>query len=330
MYQIDDSRMPVRLGSALRVPKHAYGAWGIKGDSDELRKLSEEAYTVEWVNGSPRQMQYVSDAMRRAGYKDFPQMLRDANANEVARLVRNRKGLVNVFDVGAGLSTISIFNALDEDDKNRAWITMIEPSRERLMSAADTLQRKGFRNYTPIVGTDMQRLEEASWRSKPDVVSYVAAIHHHSDLRPPMRLAYKVLQNLGNLVIADWHNPMWEHPNRVYEFLKIKNWETKDRDLKAFASMFPDATVPAPIIRNPYEARAMRMIQDFWDGWGLIRTDAIKRGEFEPRDDIFMLEGHRTLPMQRGDALRSGFFVENERQLLEDSALLAVSTYRKV
>ncbi len=329
LYEIDDSEMPVRLGSALRVPVHAYRVWGIRGYPVGLRKLSEEAYTVEWENGSPRQMQYVSDAMKRAGYGDFPQMLREANAKEVARLVRARKGSVNICDVGAGLSTVAIFDGLEENDKDRVSITMIEPSRERLMSAVETLHKKGFRNYTPIVGTDMQKLTGASHR-KPHVISYVAAIHHHSDLEPPMKIVYKVLENAGHLVVADWHNPMWEHPNRVYEFLKTLDWKTKNVDLSQFIEIFPNALVPAPIIKDPYEARAMRMIQSFWKGWGSIRMDAIARGEFEPRDDIFMLEGHRTLPMQRKDALSSGFVVGNERQLLEDSALLAVSTYRKV
>jgi len=132
------------------------------------------------------------------------------------------------------------------------------------------------------------------------------------------------------LVIADWHNPMWEHPNNVYEFLKTLDWETKDSDMYAFAKMFPNALVPAPVIRDPYEARAMLMIQSFWKGWGSIRTDAIRRDEFEPRDDIFMLEGHRTLQRQRVDALRPGFVVEHEEQLLENSGLLVVSSYRKV
>ncbi|MBI4177204.1 MAG: class I SAM-dependent methyltransferase [Candidatus Aenigmarchaeota archaeon] len=330
LYRIDDSKMPIRLGSALRVPSYAYEAWGIRGDPAELRKLSEEAYTVEWENGSPRQMQYVSDAMKRAGYGDFPQMLREANAGEVARLVRARKGPVNICDVGAGLSTVTIFDGLDDNDKNRVWITMIEPSRDRLMSAAETLQRKGFRNYTPVVGTDMQKLAETPWGSKPHVVSYVAAIHHHSDLEPPIKLVYDVLADDGHLVVADWHNPMWEHPNRVYGFLKTLDWKTKDRDMGAFVEMFPNAIVDAPLIRDPYEARAMRMIQSFWKGWGLVRTDAIKRGEFEPRDDIFMLEGHRTLRMQRRDAVKSGFVPEKEEQLLEDSSLLVVSSYRKI
>ncbi|HDD72716.1 MAG TPA: hypothetical protein ENG00_01335, partial [Candidatus Aenigmarchaeota archaeon] len=127
-YHIDDSRMPVRLGSALRVPSYAYKNWGIP--EGKFRRESDEEYVIEWKAGSPRQMQYVIDAITRTGLGNYSQILRDANAKLVAAAVKRFPEKVYILEPGFGVSTVNMFDALDEDDKNRVYITGLEPSRE--------------------------------------------------------------------------------------------------------------------------------------------------------------------------------------------------------
>lgn len=328
IYEIDDSRMPLRLGSALRVPSYAYSNWGIHDHEADLRRLSEEAYSAEWADGSPRQMQYVSDAMQRAGYGDFPQVLRKANASAVSRLIKKFPGNVVIADVGAGESTVTIFDNLEDEDRNRVHLTLIEPSLKRIKAAAAKLKMRGFNDFDLMVGSDLEALQQLPVR--PQIISYVATLHHHAYLDRPAETLYRALPAGGFLTIADWHNPMWEHPNRVYKFLQSLQWETKEKDLEAFAEAFPKACGNAPNINDPYQRKAMRLIQDFWRGWVAIRREAVERGELDQRDEIFMLEGHRPFYVQQDEIADAGFKLIHEQKLLKDSELLMLGVYQKI
>ncbi len=304
----DDSRMPLRLGSVLRVPSYAYGAWGIRGDDAELRKLSDEAYRVEWESGSPMQMQYVTDATARAGYGDFPQMLRNASANAIRGIVSGKKGKIKILDVGAGKSTVTIFDGIGKNDKNRVAIYMLEPSAERLENAVAELNKRGLksgRDYFAINGTDME-IPQKFVPSTMDIVSYVATLHHHAFLDTPLSYVYDITKPNGHLVVADWHNPMWEHPNRVYNFLRKLDWDTKKSDLRNFVQAYPKAAEEAPLLEGA-ELVAYEMIQRFWKGWADARADAVRTGKFNPNDDIFMLEAHRPAEKQNEEIFKSGF-----------------------
>src|SRR3989338_8082551 len=130
-YQIDDSRMPVRLGSALRVPSYAYGIWGIKGPELALRRESERGYQVEWLGfdgkGSPQQMRYVVEAITATGLGNYSQMLRDKGAEIVSFLVKEfLKGKkVRYLETGAGVSTETVIRKLSQDglDLERVFFT---------------------------------------------------------------------------------------------------------------------------------------------------------------------------------------------------------------
>lgn len=153
------SRYLITLGSPIGVPSYAFRNWRITGNELRLRSMSEKRYESEWKAGSPRQMQYVSDAIKEAGYADFPNMIRNETAKKVSELMKNYIGRTSILDVGAGLSTVKIFDGLDENDKDRVHLTLLEPSEERVENAAKELDKRGLKrdkNYRVIVGKDLE------------------------------------------------------------------------------------------------------------------------------------------------------------------------------
>jgi SAM-dependent methyltransferase len=357
-FSIDDSRMPIRLGSALRVPSYAYKNWGIQ--EGEYRITSDAAYTMEWESGSDRQMNYVVDSIKRTGMGNFSQILRDSTAEVVAYRVRDilsskREGLFNgevqLMDVGAGVSTVNIFDALDKNDKNRVYLTLVEPSRERLDSAAFELEKRGLKenlNFRLIQAPDQHLLAFVEPGTQ-DIVSYVATLHHHSYFDTPLKHAYHTLNGNGIIVISDWHNPEWEHPARVREALVEDfdaddfGWETKDADIWAFERAYPKS-LETPFEMGELDDASYREIRKFWsEGWAKVRKDAIEIEDFDPRDDIYMLEAHRPVEMQNGQLSSVGFKLytdfqekltrdlgyENPHQLRKESRLLMTTVGNK-
>lgn len=333
-FEIDSSRMPVVLGSALKVPSYAYENWGIP--SSWYREQSDQLYEAEWKGGSPRQMQYVIEAVTRAGLGNYSQMLRDANARVVSYIVRNADGRVNYLEPGAGVSTVTMYEKLIQDDVDpeKIFVTMVEPSESRVENAAQKIAGLGLtrgRNFRVCVGRDIDVPNFVEPESQ-HIVSSVAQIHHHAYLDTPLKALNSVIIPRGNIIIADWHNSMWEHPNRVYEFLKSYfEWDSKEADLREFARMYPKALETAPLLSGP-EAEANYEIQRFWKGWESVRKEAIAKGEFQPGDDILMLEGHRPVYKQIDEMRPIGmstnpnhvgdFMSENPIPLLPTSGLL--------
>ncbi len=328
MYEINYPQMPLRLGSALRVPSYAYRNWGVCGDEAELRGLSEAAYRDEWEGGSPKQVQYVSSAITRAGYGDFPQLLRDANAKAIAGLVKKFDGSVVIADMGAGESTVAIFDSLDPNDRDRVHFTLVEPSLKRVTAAAKKLRARGCIDYDIANAADLEAFSYP-YSIKPQIISYVATLHHHAFYDTPLQFACAALPKDGVLTVADWHNSMWEHPNRVYRFLQTLEWNMKERDLRTFVQQFPNAADETPFTDYPAEAEAMRQIQHFWGAWAAVRKEAVERGEFDPHDDILMLEGHRPFASQNHEMARAGFVLKEKRRLLDNSGLLMLGLYEK-
>ena len=344
-FSIDDSRMPVRLGSALRVPSPAYRQWGI--EKDAYRPDSERQYETEWAGGSPKQMEYVVRAITETGLGNFSQMLRDANANVVSGLIRGMKGRVNYLEPGAGVSTEHLVDRLLADgvDMDRVHMTLIEPSEERLERTAENLGKKSlvrgkhFNAYPGKKDTDALAIV-GPWTQ--DIVSHVAELHHHSYLDAPMHTLASTIKEGGYFCSSDWHNSMWMHPNRVYRFLQNMEWETKERDLAAYRRAYPRAVESAPTRNEDLEAN--RMIMEFWKGWARVRAEAIGRNEFDPRDDIFMLEGHRPVGHYQSEAQRAGLFKiapdhplrrdgtlpENPYKLVKGSSILNALVMRKI
>jgi len=83
LFSLDDSRMPLRLGSALRVPSYAYPKWGIPYGS--YREESDACYMSEWAGGTKSQVECVRAALAEAGMLDYTNMLRQAAAHTCQR-----------------------------------------------------------------------------------------------------------------------------------------------------------------------------------------------------------------------------------------------------
>jgi len=352
MFRIDDSRMPVRLGSALRVPSYAYDNWGIPLGAYRIE--SDACYTGEWREGSPQQMQYVIDAVLEAGLGNNSQILRDSCARVVSHLVKktltdpgsNRPGKkkIHYLDIGAGVSTVNVFDAIDYKYKESVFFTLMEPSEKRVRAAAEKLTEKGLEegnDFRVIVGPDQHLLAFIDPESQ-DIVSYVATLHHHSYIDTPLRAVNLIMKDGGQLVISDWHNPEWEHPNRVYRALLEDydpdeyGWDTKDDDIKAFVGMFPKALEEAPSL-SPLDEASYQQIRKFWQGYARIKRIAREAGQFSEANDILMLEAHIHVEQQNRIVSSAGFNVSRpstgemkEReimkgdpdQLLDDSRLL--------
>lgn len=343
-FHIDDSRMPLRLGSALRVPSYAYEDWGIT--PGRYRKESEEEYETEWKGGSTRQIQYVIEAIKRTGLGNYSQILRDANAKLVASAAKRYDGKIKILEPGFGESTVNLFDALDEDDKDRVYITGIEPSEERCEAAAAKLEKRGLKadiDFEFHVDINNHMLEYVGPESQ-NIICYVATFHHHSYIDTPLAVAYSALIPGGIITSSDWHNSMWEHPKRVYEFLKAFEWKTKGEDLEAFVKMFPKAVEPVHRL-NPFNETANEQIRKFWrDGWLPVRKEAIERNGFDYRDEILMFEAHRPVERCRDEMFLAGFdlyapFIEelyeevgfggNPHQILDDSRILMTISGQK-
>lgn len=354
LFKIDDSKMPLRLGSALRVPSYAYPNWGILLGAYRIE--SDTAYTIEWQGGSPKQMDYVIEALSEAGVGNNSQILRDSCARVVAARVRNltkhdRVKKIHYMDVGAGVSTVNAFDAIDDKYKDNVFITLVEPSKKRVEFAAEELTKRGLarnKDFRLVVAPDQHMLAFVEPESQ-DIISYVASIHHHSYLDTPIKTAAAVMKKKGTLIISDWYNPEWEHPRRVYEALRDDfdadefNWTTKDRDLAAFASAYPKALKEAPEL-SPLNRASYMQIRRFWKGWARVRKRAIETGEFDENDDILMLEAHRPVERQNEIIKSAGLVInpkymedqegnnvvrDNPNQLLDDSRLLMTTVAYK-
>jgi len=327
--EFDESNLSehlITLGSPLRVPSYAFPSWRIAGNELKLRSESEESYDSEWKSGSPRQMQYVTDTTMRAGYGDFPQLLREETAKSVSEMVRKEKERVAILDIGAGVSTVVLFDGLNENDKNRVYLTLLEPSEEKVEDAARELNERGA-SYKVIVGKDL----DIPYKIRPEsqnIITAVASIHHHAYLDRPFRIIYDAIKRNGSFITADWHNSMWEHPERVYRFLQEFDWPGKEQDLKDFKNAYMKGIDPAPKLTG-IEEYTNDMIRTFWKNWIDVRKEAMEKGEFDSRDDIWMLEGHRPVEGYAEEMRRIGFEIEDIYQLLPDSRLLMRITAKK-
>ena len=341
-YEIDSSRMPIVLGSALRVPSYAYPNWGIAAGSN--REESDRQYEIEWKGGSARQMQYVVEAITESGLGNYSQMLRDENARLVIKLVKDSNGQLNYLEPGAGKSTVFVYKKLKEDglDIEKLYGTLVEPSQQRLGDMVAELEALGLvagKNFQACVMRDIDIAGLVPDNSQ-DIVSCVAQIHHHAYLDTPLKCLYNALRPNGIIIIADWHNAMWEHPNRVYEFLRDEfEWSTKEEDLKAFVEAYPKALETAPAL-SELDAASNRNIKKFWKSWEAVRKREIAAGKFKPEDDIWMLEAHRPVGQQIKSMTEAGFVIspycipgwywENPKQLVSDAGILYVTVGKKL
>jgi len=323
-----------RPGDPRKVPSYAYPSWGLHIGT--YRVESDRLYASEWEGGSPRQMQVVVEAITRSGLGNFSQLLRDANAKSVARFLERMQRIgirTNYLEIGAGQSTVDLYSELDMQgfDLQRLYSTLVEPSGSRIEAAAAKLEEKGLKkdkNFRVLVCRDIDIMDPAKTGGRPvepgsqNIVSAVATIHHHAYLGKPFRALYDALAENGAILIADWHNPEWEHPARVRMALEKdyddRQWTTKEEDIARFNAAYPKALEEPPPILLEGDAVAMDEIRAFWRSYGEIRAERIARGEFNEADDILMLEGHRPVERQIQTMERAGFRVSRQDEKVRD------------
>lgn len=333
----DESLMPMRMGSPFRTPFHSLGNWGLQ-PLPEQRVV--ELYQLEWENGDAGQLGLVTQASVKAGFGDYPEILRMATGQVVGEHLKNQPSIepISILDLGAGpgRSSLAVYRSLPENLKEWAELILLDPSAGSLQDA------KGFfngeiKNYRTVHGTDLQIpyfFEDES----VDVITAVASIHHHSKI--PSTTYYDALKPGGIMVLADWHNSVWEHPASVMEFLEQFDWSKKKQGLANWQEAYPKAKQPALAPKDPFDQQANSDIKGFWGGYNLILKE---RGELG-NNAIWPLEGHRPVGRYIEELqavgfstntpdihrlISSGAISSNPHRLLPNSSLLQITVAQK-
>ena len=316
---------PAMPGSALRNPAYSYENWGIEGGDLALRVASDSAYHKEWQEGTPKQMEYVIEAAETAGIGNCSNMLRELQCrtiHEILKLPRlARKKRIRYTEPGAGVSTVMVYKHLIDNgyDVDRIVSTLIEPSEKRLDAAVENLVELGLvegNNFIPIVGKDSD-IPFYLDRNSQDIIAANATLHHHAYQDRVFQVIHDALASRGIFANFDWFEGWCEHPARIYQTLmnhEFKDpvvWETKDADLDAYSSMFPNALNQTYLKFDPADEMAVRMIINFWlDGYAVSKAKAIKNDEFDPKDDILLHEAHGRPHLKAQLLKETGFSLE--------------------
>jgi len=320
--QHDESKMPITLGSPLRVPKCAWKSWGISWSGEvelrELIKASEDAYRAEWDIGAGRH-DVVAQASVNAGFGNNNQYLREAAAQYINWNITRYNDNVNILDVGAGAgdSALVTFDGFDPNDKDRASFTLLDPSGENLEKAGERMRERGAR-YQLVHATDLE-IPRYLGDGSQHIVMGVASIHHHAGI--PWHIYRDVLVKGGLFVSADWHNGVWMHPAKVYKMLQ--ELDCSQDGLGNFAQTYPSATQEIELTQADLDIIA------FWKGYKDLLEE---RGELG-QNAIWPLEGHRPAERYVRDMKYCGLIVPERyphRVTQRDSDLLMLTpAYKK-
>lgn len=334
----DEDLMPIRMGPPNRVADDALPAW-------RLEPLPEEdvveLYQQEWAGGDFRQLSLVSEASKRAGFGDHPKLLRTTAAKVVGEYLRNQpyKEPTSILDLGSGPgeSSLAIYQAIPDSLKDWVELILLDPSARSLQNARNLLDGT-VNNYRTVHGTDLQipyYIDDESL----DLITAVASVHHHS--RIPFDIYVDALKPGGMIVIADWHNSVWEHPYTVMKFLEQFDWPNKQAGLANWQEAYPEARYPIPDEDNPLNVQANKDITAFWLGY----YEVLKEHGDPGKNSIWPLEGHRLCERYIEGLIEAGFFVNtsniiklissrvissNPHQILPNSRLLMLTVAQKV
>lgn len=297
-------------------------------------RISHQYYPEQSSLMTEEEHEAIAEASRRAGLFDADILSNRENAKAIKKIVKLFRGQVYLLDVGAGCgdTSVEIFKALNNEDRARVFFTLLDPVEDLLTTASRRLSKLGLspkKNYDIVRGYDLDIPNLIAGESQ-NVVTAVAAIHHHASIDEPLNNIYNVLTAKGFLVIADWHHTMWEHPNRVYKLLKRMDWPTKEEDLKNFVKTYPMAEEEISDPVDLKDRKANEQVSRFW----------IEYSKMEHRTKRFaMLEGHRPASRYIEDMGKVGFATntdnirsiirENPYQILPDSSLLCLSVGEK-
>ena len=323
--------IPVKLGSVLRTPRYGWVNWAVPEYLKPcLLELGDSAYEVEWKGGSKRQIEYVAETAKRAGLGDANQRLRERAGEFVCEAIRKKSkdGRVYYVEPGAGLSTLVVVDRLEEEgfDFDRLYMLLLEPSPERTDFLIKELKQRGLKEGEHFLAEAKRDydVKECMDGREIDVVYYLATLHHHPAREPVLRVFANYMSKDGTIVIGDWFNSKWEHPRKVKQVLyKLPEWKTKEEDIRKFDGMFCKNSRP---LKRESESlqRANEMIDRFWINWAGVRKEAILKGEFDERDEIYMLEASTPVERLEKEMERAGFRVYHKESLEKDSELLSV------
>lgn len=313
--------MPIKMGSPRRVPSYAYRNWNLPYQGEYIATL---AYKAEWQEGTAAQLGLVSQATLKAGFGDYPELLRQKTAEVVASKLAGANS-TTLLDIGAGpgQSTLAVYNALPPRLKGLFSAILVEPSIQALKTAELVMAEHNITAKT-LPGTDLETLGGIE-SSSVDVLIAVASVHHHADI--PFWEYAKVLKPGGLAVFADWHHDIWEHPARVLKFLERFDWPAKSRGLANWIETYSPQSLEDPdkdLQLTPEELTAREQITRFW----LAYKELADTANLGP-NAIWPLEGHRPVARYIQNLQSAGFVVDSSQQLLPNSNLLMVTIARK-
>ncbi|MBI4080815.1 MAG: methyltransferase domain-containing protein [Candidatus Levybacteria bacterium] len=337
----DDTILPVRMGSPYRLAdKHLFN-WGI---ADAVPSgLSEALYLAEWAKGE--KVSLVSKVSELSGVAEFPSLLHHATAMVVAEIARERAGEAEfrILDIGGGTgdSAVAIFQSLPEEIRGKTHITILDPAGDSLKVAADTMERAGAANVSYMQGFDLE-IGQKFPDNYFDVVTSVAAIHHHSNLEPAFRVIAGTLKPGGYFVTADYHDRLTEHPNIAYQLLLSDyNYPGKEEALEHFAQTYPLVKDDVLDRLSEEDRKAVKQMTDIWMlGWRQVyaelsdRSDGLYWGEAH-RDAQEYIDTMRVVGLAtNSDGVQrmthNGIVKNNPHQILPDSSLLMVTVGQKL
>jgi SAM-dependent methyltransferase len=226
-------------GSLLRISMSDYRNWGIRVDgnnSDYLKSEARAAYMIEWKETGDNINALVAMGSKLAG-------LSDVNANMCKRIgeivASNYKPSV-VLDLGTGTGhpSFEVYTALQAKGikaSKKDTLFLNDPSKQRLTIANATITGMPFWGGEELrvlagVSQDLRLLQNMDKESVNIIISN-AAIHHHSD-NDHLHAANEVLVPKGWFVNGDWHESMWQQPERAYwMFAALKEDQLGNREI---------------------------------------------------------------------------------------------------
>lgn len=337
---------PVPPGSILRVPAYSFPNWGITPSADNLRWLitaADRAYSLEWKDTDDALNRLISDASRAAGLGDvnleMNSIVGKYGARHIVDVVK-AKGSFRCIDLGAGTgaTTVALLRELARyvvGISEPCRMILVEPSAQRAQTAeknvADALAllKVKHRIQCEVLRlTDSEALATFE-KENADIIISNAAIHHHS-FNLHLRSIQENLRVGMPFINGDWHNSMWESPERAYwllyllqdphdsrtaftvlEFLAgnaAGGITTERKELREFRKYF---SIDAARALSAFDGlgdpqrRANAAIARFW-------LEVGKRFSHAERAPISFLEAHEPVGTRRQNLIRAGFVFDDE------------------
>jgi SAM-dependent methyltransferase len=322
----------------------SYCNWGItidKYNEAYLKSKASEAYTIEWQPTGEKLNALVAMGSKFAG-------LSDVNANmckRIGEIVASDYKPSATLDLGTGTGhpSFEVYTALyakgirsGSDD----ILILNDSSILRVKIAEETIRELPFwqKNRLQIhvdAATDMLTLRDLP-KEKINIIISNAAIHHHSD-NDHLYAANEALVPNGRFVNGDWHECMWQKPERAYwmfaalvedrygnrevaddiveyvksghtleDYTKLMKIYHERHELTAYRKYFGISMLDTAYAFNTLtkdECLANAGIMQFW------RSVDAKCTEAHETAPIQIFEAHETVTQRKENMTRAGFTV---------------------